>query len=166
MTEEMKEQQPINAEGGEPTPVASEPLVPKSEVDKLYARTKQAEEREKQYKEQLEKLRPAESAPSQNFEKILEEKFELRHLGYTPEEISFIKKNTPEGKSMLDSVNDPYVKAAINGRRSESTANQATPVPSARSLYVGDKSFKEMSPAERAENFSGENWRRRKKFGR
>ncbi len=169
MSEDKEVLEPTTPEVVEPKPKASpEPeMVPKADADKLYARAKQAEEGEKKLKGELESERARAVQPTptppQNLENVLEEKFELRHQGYSREEIAFIKANTPQDKSMTEAAELPFVKAAIEGIRGQKKAEEATPNPSPRTLYAGDKTFRDMSPAEREKNFSGEAWRQGRK---
>jgi len=144
-----------------------EELVKKQkEIDKLYARAKQAEENEKKLKERLAALEPKES-PQQTQSKIdpveIEERVELRLQGYNPQEIEYIKKFRKEGQSLLEAAKDSFVQAGIEGLRAKAKVEQATPNPSSRTGVVEGKSIGDMTPQERAKHFNYAAWKARRK---
>lgn len=95
--------------------------VPKSEVDKLYARMKQAEESEKKLRQELA-AKATTPAMSQDVLKRIE-KVELTSQGYKPEEADFILRSG-------GNPNDPYVKAGIEALRAKVSVEQAQPAAS------------------------------------
>ena len=98
-----------------------EQTVPKSEVDKLYARMKQAEESAKKLREELA-TKVTTPAMSQDVLKRIE-KVELTSQGYKPEEADFILRSG-------GNPNDPYVKAGIETLRAKVGVEQAQPAAS------------------------------------
>lgn len=71
--------------------------------------------------------------------------------GLSPEETDAIFRfNTNPTK---DDLEQPFIKAGLEGLRSKKRVESATPSPSSKSLSVGGKSFSEMSSEERQKNW-------------
>lgn len=96
------------------------PMVPKSDVDKLYARMKQAEENERKFKDELAdlKARPASATVPEDIYQELKVN-RLMTQGYNEEESKFILK--------AGGLENPYVKAGVEALRGKSRVEQAQP---------------------------------------
>lgn len=102
--------------------------VSKDQYNQVFARAKRAEEEKKALKAQLEEAKKAsiktevvkEDKPSYgaNFEEALE----LRFQGYSKEAVDFILKN-----GGLKSLDNPYVKAAVQSIKEQEKAEKSIP---------------------------------------
>lgn len=124
----------------EDTQSTAEEMVARSEVDKLYARAKKAEEEVKKYKD-------GQSKPTQPQDFDIEDIVHLRTDGYSREEVESIKAFARgTGKSLHDAMKDPFVANGIAGLRANRTSEEATPAPSTRT-YVPQSVSKSFADA-------------------
>lgn len=99
---------------------AREEMIPKSSVDKLYARTKQAEEESRRVKQELVDLKAKQ--PSAAMSDDIRKELAVTRLvaqGYKEDEAEFILK--------AGGLENPYVKAGVEALRSKSRVEQAQP---------------------------------------
>lgn len=142
-TEEPKEPEGTET-ATEPEPVA------RQDFDKVYARAKKAEEENKALKKRLE------TSPSATGEFDIEEVVDLRISGLSKDEISYMKSFAKgSGKSLSEVSKDPFVLAGIEGMRTRSKSDEATPPPSSRTSSVSStkKAWADMSAEDRKANF-------------
>lgn len=125
MTDENKDQEPINPESpavDETAKLKAEIEQKQTEINKLYARAKQAEEAEKKAKAELaalpEKTPLVQSPDIQGRFDFLE----LKTDGYSDDEANFIL--SAGGK---EAKNNPYVKSAIESMRAKARVEAAQP---------------------------------------
>lgn len=86
---------------------------------------------------------------------LLEQKVDLRMEGYSKDEISEIEAYANAKKlSLTEAKDSPFVQKAIEGLREEKKVEESTPSPSSRSVTVENKTFADMSEAERKKNFT------------
>lgn len=115
-------------------------------------RERQLYERLKKAEEKLKETKPLET-PKQTGLSI-DEKVDLRLEGYSKDDIVAIER-AMAGRSLADTLSDPYVKAALDGVRSTRTAEASTPEPSSTipTFTTEKKTWAQMSPAERKANY-------------
>jgi len=124
MAEENEDQEPLNPEpqAEETAKLKAEIERKQTEIDKLYARTKQAEEAEKKAKAELAAL-PKENPPVQSLSNERRFDFlELKTDGYSDDEANFIL--SAGGK---EAKKNPYVQSAIESMRAKARVEQAQP---------------------------------------
>lgn len=102
--------------------------------------------------------KPKQDEGSEDRLSLMEQMVELRLEGYSKEEIDFIKQNTPKGSPLKESADNPFVKAAIDGRRAESSTQDAIPEPSAGTIVFDNKTYDDVikgdsSPEEKQRAF-------------
>lgn len=102
--------------------------------------------------------KPKQNEGSEDRLDLMEQMVDLRMEGYSKEEIDFIKQNTPVGTPLKESTENPFVKAAIDGIRAESSTQEAIPEPSAGTVVLDGKTFNEVvsgdsSPEEKQRAF-------------
>lgn len=166
MSDPTQGQEPVTP-AGEPTPEPSTPkveMVPKTEVDKLYARAKQAEEGEKRLKEELAAFKQAPAPTPAPQADDIEAVLRLRSEGYSDKEILEVRSKAKKyGVPIVNLLEDDLIKSGIEAGRAKAKVEQATPQPSTRSNpTVGGKEFNQMTPDERSKNFNFQSWKGRK----
>jgi hypothetical protein len=87
--------------------------------------------------------------------KLSEEKRQFAYAkGYSPEETDYIFDFAKgRGKKAEEVVEHPFIKAGITALREEKNVSDNTPGPSGRAPKVEGKTFGEMKPEERKNNF-------------
>ena len=124
-TSEGQEQElEINLDDGDA--VDSKEVVDKQKFDQVFARMKKAEEAVKSLKTKSQEVKvetPATQVDKKGFNNFdLDEVTDLRLDGYSKEEVKFIMNNG--GRKSLE---DPFVKVAIEKNREQRKAEQAIP---------------------------------------
>jgi len=103
---------------------SNEEMVPKKNFNQLFARTKKLEEENKKLKTSIKpqdtQVKPDVAVDKKGYD--LDEVTDLRLDGYTKEEVKFIMNNG--GRKSLE---DPFVKVAIEKNREQRKAEQAIP---------------------------------------
>lgn len=84
---------------------------------------------------------------------VTHEELAAYQQGYSPEELSVARSLKPNVK-IGDALNDPTVKAAINGIRSEKKTQGQIPEPSSRIPIVNGKAFSELPANEKKANYA------------
>ena len=136
----------------------SEPMVPKSEFDKVFARAKRAEEKLKTGSTASEPVE-RESAPSAKAEESgagisVEQVLSLRNDGYSEGEIlNLTRKARSLGVQVDRLLTDDTFKAGLLAEREIAKVESATPTPSTSSPKIGGKTFEEMTAPERKANW-------------
>lgn len=116
-------------------------------------------EREKQYFERIKDLeKKLKDKPLETPKKAamsVDDKVDLRLEGYSKEDITAIER-AMAGRSLEDTLKDPYVKAALDGVRAMRQTEASTPEPSSTiPTFTSDKkTWAQMSQAERKANYA------------
>lgn len=138
---------PEDAETSEEEQPEEEKTVPYKDFKQVYARAKDAEKELKQLK----------GKQGKTSEEDLEEILNIRMDGHSRDEVEYMKAVAKhQGKKLTEVVNDPFIRAGVEGLRSKNKSQSATPSPSSRpnmSSSSKGKTFAEMSEDERKTNF-------------
>lgn len=145
---------PAANRGGDGSPQTPLPQGVKATIFKLRDKGRTLEQENLRLQQELDKTKPP-VPPAQPVPPpatgVSAEEVQLLVQGYKQDEIAFIKRNTPPGKSILETVQDPMVASAIEGVRAKDTTRQNTPPPSNRTGIVlpPGKRMKDLTPQER-----------------
>lgn len=139
--------------------VNSAELVEKNK--QLFARAKKAEEELKELRSKPESIKQEVSSQPDEIDTVLQ----LRTEGFTDEEIRELRGQAKKfGVGVSEVVSNPLIKEGIEARRAKRQVEQNTPPPSSRtSTEEVVNTFRETKPEERAQKYSYEAWKSRKK---
>jgi len=145
-------------QGGTPAPLTAEEAEKLKETNrKLYARLKNAEDKLKTKTTQKPTEVPEEFSTVIEDVKSLKQIESKRQFGFkhglSPEETDHLFRyaGNEDPEKVLKS---PFFETALKASRRAQAVNDATPAPSNRSTVINGKSFAEMTPEERAKNWS------------
>ena len=97
---------------------------------------------------------PAPPQKDENGEYVTRDELALLQTGYSPDELAIAKRLNPS-MTIREAVNEETAKAAIAGIRQTRRTNDVVPDPSSRTPIVGNKSFSDLKPEERKQNYAG-----------
>lgn len=138
-----------DGEGVTPTGDSDPEVVPKSEFEKIKAERDEQHGRATRAEAKVKEL----TTPKQNLS--IDDKVDLRLSGYSKEDIELIERNFSE--SIPKTLENPYVKAAIEGVKKTRQAEESTPEPSSNipTFTKDKKTWAQMTPDERRANYHG-----------
>ncbi len=116
----------------------------------LYERLKKAEAKLKLQEEEIAKRNLSAQSVAAIDPQEIEERVDLRLEGFSKEELDFISRVRQPGKSLRETAQEEWVKAAIEGIRAKKRVEQSVPPPSSPVFEVlKQEDFAKLSDQER-----------------